>query len=268
MKLTVLTDNYTYTGKYCYGEPGFSCYIEDGEHRILFDTGYSDIFLKNARTLGLDLSGVTTVVLSHGHNDHTGGLTHFARQYGMSDVSLVAHPGVLDRREIDGRPAGIGFTQSQLEVMCKLVLTREPVRISDNIAFLGGIPQLCDFEKRSAVGQRETQSGMAPDYVLDDSALVYRGQDGIFVITGCAHSGICNIVEYAKQICHDDRVLGVLGGFHMPKLDDRARAASEYLVGQDIRALCPCHCVGFDAKAYMNSFRPIREVGVGFAIEA
>ena len=74
MKLTILTDNTTRIDEYYLGEPGVSYYIEDGERKILFDTGYSDVYLQNAKKLGIDLKQVDTVVLSHGHNDHTRGL--------------------------------------------------------------------------------------------------------------------------------------------------------------------------------------------------
>ena len=76
MKLTVLVDNNTFIDKYFYGEPGLCFYIEDGTERILLDTGYSDLFIRNAKKLGIDLSSLTKVVISHGHDDHTGGLPH------------------------------------------------------------------------------------------------------------------------------------------------------------------------------------------------
>ncbi|MBQ1439018.1 MAG: MBL fold metallo-hydrolase [Solobacterium sp.] len=76
MKLTVLTDNNTIIDRYYLGEPALSFYLEDGDRRILFDTGYSDVFLRNAEALGIDLHAITDIVLSHGHNDHTGGLRY------------------------------------------------------------------------------------------------------------------------------------------------------------------------------------------------
>ena len=77
MKLTVLVDNATIIDRYFLAEPAVSYLLEDGDARILLDTGYSDVFLKNARAMGIDLSRVTDIVLSHGHNDHTGGLAAY-----------------------------------------------------------------------------------------------------------------------------------------------------------------------------------------------
>lgn len=74
MRLTVLVDNNTYIDEYYWGEPGVCYYIEDGEEVLLFDVGYSDLFIKNAAAMNIDLSQLNTIVLSHGHDDHTRGL--------------------------------------------------------------------------------------------------------------------------------------------------------------------------------------------------
>ena len=95
MKLTVLCDNYTIIDRYLLGEPALSFYLEDGDQRILFDTGYSDVFLKNAQTLGIDLSRTPLIVLSHGHNDHTRGLSVLAENHLLKDTTILAHPAAL-----------------------------------------------------------------------------------------------------------------------------------------------------------------------------
>ena len=92
MKLTVLVDNNTFIDKYFYGEPGLSFYIEDGFEKILFDTGYSELFIRTAKKLGIDLSTLTKVVLSHGHDDHTGGLVHLLEEFDTSLLEILAHP--------------------------------------------------------------------------------------------------------------------------------------------------------------------------------
>ena len=76
MKIRVLVDNNTLIDRYFVGEPAVCYYIEMDGMRILFDTGYSDVFLKNAGAMGMDMKDITHIVLSHGHNDHTGGLAH------------------------------------------------------------------------------------------------------------------------------------------------------------------------------------------------
>ena len=92
MKLTILMDNNTYIDQYYLGEPAFSVYIEDGAEKILFDTGYSDAFLRNAEQMRVDMNALTYIVLSHGHNDHSRGLTFLWDKYDLKNVKLVAHP--------------------------------------------------------------------------------------------------------------------------------------------------------------------------------
>ena len=98
MKLTVLADNNTYIDQYYLGEPALSFYIEDGDERILFDTGYSDAFIKNAEAMHIDLGRLTYIMLSHGHNDHTRGLPFLWDRYDLKNVKLVAHPGVFSSK--------------------------------------------------------------------------------------------------------------------------------------------------------------------------
>ena len=98
MKLTVLTDNNTYIDQYYLGEPAVSYFIEDEGIQLLFDLGYSDVYLRNAQKLGIDLTKVDTVVLSHGHNDHTGGLSDFPAL--EHRVKLIGHPQVFEEKRI------------------------------------------------------------------------------------------------------------------------------------------------------------------------
>ena len=113
MELTVLVDNHTYIDRYYLGEPAVCYLIEDGQQRILLDTGYSDVFLENAARMGIDLSGVTDIVLSHGHNDHTGGLPAFLARFSQ-DVRLFAHPNALLPKRVDGLEVGSPLSLAQL----------------------------------------------------------------------------------------------------------------------------------------------------------
>ena len=124
-----------------------------------------------------------------------------------------------------------------------------------------------DFEQRYAIGKSIIDGNKIDDKVEDDSALVYKGNDGLFIITGCSHSGICNIIEYAKKVCNDDRILGVIGGFHLFKVDDRLNKTIKYLKNNNIKYLYPCHCVSLKAKIEMGKELDIQEVGVGLEIE-
>ncbi len=264
MKLTVLCDNNTFIDMYHLGEPAVSYYIEDGDVKILFDAGYSDVFLRNAEKMGIDLNESSLVVISHGHNDHNGGL-----RFLNGGQKLIAHPGSFEYKEDDeGLAIGSFLPFEEIEKRFDLSLSKDPVRIGERFVFLGQIEGSNEFEKRKAIGKRIVFGRKEEDFVLDDSALVYEGKDGLFIITGCSHAGICNIIEQAKKVCHEDRIAGVIGGFHLFDVDERLKKTIGYLKENHIGSLYPCHCVSLDAKIEMGRELKINEVGVGLTIEA
>ena len=266
MKLTVLVDNNTYIDRYFLGEPGVSYYIEDEGTKILFDTGYSDAFLRNAESMGIDTAKIDKLVFSHGHNDHTRGMRYYTGF--REELEIVGCPTVFARKERDtGEEFGSPFREEELKEKCRLHLSDKPVKISGHITFLGEIPTLFDFEKRYRLGKIVKHGRLVDDYLYDDSAMVFQNAQGLFVITGCSHSGICSIIEYAKQVCHEERVLGVIGGFHLFENDDRTKKTIEYLAESKIEQLYPCHCVSLKVKTEMAKALDIREVGVGLALD-
>lgn len=267
MKLTILVDNNTIIDRYYQGEPGLCYYIEDEGSRILFDTGYSDLFVRNARALGIDLSDISTIVLSHGHNDHTRGLTYFIHEFSLPKTKLIAHPDVFKPRVENGMAIGSPLSEANVGRAVEVDLKPTPVSVSKNIVFLGEIPTSNDFEQREPLGFLHEKEGQREDYVMDDSAIVYKGNDGLFVITGCSHSGICNIIEYAKEVCKETRITGVIGGFHLFEVSDKLHRTIDYFVDNHIKELYPCHCVSFKAKAEIHKHIPVHEVGVGLQLQ-
>ena len=267
MKLKVLVENHTYIDQYFSGEPAVSFYLEDGDKRILFDVGYSDLIIKNASVMNIDLNRIDTIIFSHGHNDHTRVLAYLTEQYDLSGVEVIAHSDVFKRRVCKGQDIGSPILEENLKNLCQLHLVKEPLKVSPNLTFLGEIPTLCEFEPRRAVGKLEEGSAWKEDLILDDTALVYKNEQGLYIITGCSHSGICNIIEYAKRICKDDRIVAVIGGFHLFEVNDRVKAVVHYFKENQIQSLYPCHCVSFQVKAYIHQEIPICEVGVGLELE-
>ena len=263
MKLTVLVDNNTFIDQYYLGEPGVSFYIECQNQKVLFDTGYSHIFKENAQKMGIDLKELDYIVLSHGHNDHTLGLVH------LEDVktTVLAHPGVCVPKYKHGEYIGIPYSKEELEQKWDCVFTKEPYWINNQFVYLGEIPRVTSFENKEPVGMEYKEYQYEDDYVYDDSALVYKSQEGLFVITGCSHSGICNIIEYAKKVCDDHRIIGVLGGFHMFAINEQSLKTIEYFKEHQILKVFPCHCVSLQVKAEMMKSLCVYEVGVGLQLE-
>ncbi len=145
MKLTILVDNNTYIDQYYLGEPGVSYFIEDCGIRILFDTGYSDVYVRNAKKMGIDLSELDAVVLSHGHNDHTGGLAWFPKM--KRKPKLIGHPQVLEKKRVGELTVCSPLAKEVLSDMFEVCLSSEPVRISEHILYLGQIQRMTTLNK-------------------------------------------------------------------------------------------------------------------------
>lgn len=266
MKLKVLVDNNTYIDQYYYGEPAVSYYIEDEDTRLLLDVGYSDLFIKNSNELGVDLESLNTIVISHGHDDHTRGLKYYFEQEHKKEISIIAHPDAFKEKILDNLTIGSPISQEQLKEKCNLILSKEPIKISKNITFLGEVPQKNQFEVRKPIGKQIVDDVLVDDYVRDDTAIVYKSEKGIYIITGCSHSGICNIIGYAKEVTKDNRVLGIIGGFHLFEVNDRVNKTIDYLKNNSVKELYPCHCTTFNVKAEIHKTLPVIEVGVGLEI--
>ena len=128
----------------------------------------------------------------------------------------MTHPLTLSSRTYgDLTEAGSLLQEDKLCGYFHLELSREPVYLTEQLVFLGEIERSNDFEAKSPMGKILEAGVEKDDFLLDDSALTYKSPDGLVIITGCSHAGICNIVEYAKKVCGDDRVIDVIGGFHL-----------------------------------------------------
>jgi 7,8-dihydropterin-6-yl-methyl-4-(beta-D-ribofuranosyl)aminobenzene 5'-phosphate synthase len=276
MELKVLVDNNTIIDRYYLGEPAVSYLIKDGETKILFDVGYSDIFIKNAIKMNESLLDINYVVLSHGHNDHTGGLVPLARHYAEAKTeninylnpTLIAHPDTFLYKEYSGDDIGSMFDSKKVSKYFDTRLVSEPLWITDNIVFLGEIERGNDFENLDPIGQCEQSNSMVDDYVKDDSAIVYKSTQGLVVITGCSHAGICNIIEYAKKVCGDNRIVDVIGGFHLLNPSkSQAQGTLDYFKIQNIKGIHPCHCTSLESKIQLSKVINVIDVGVGLSLQ-
>lgn len=276
MKLTVLVDNNTLIDRYFLGEPGVSYLIEDGSKQILFDVGYSNAFIINAQKLNLNLLQSDFIVLSHGHLDHTWGLdpllkTYFEAKIGSisyKDPVLIAHPAIFETKSADElKEIGCTISQSKLDRHFSVELKMKPFWLTDKLVFLGEIERTNDFENKEPVGVVHSGGGTQPDYLLDDTALAYKGKNGLTIITGCSHSGVCNIIEYAKKVCKEDAVIDVIGGFHLMKPSQKQLSGTlEYFQKLQSNELHACHCVDLDSKIALSKVANLKEVGVGLSL--
>ena len=228
--------------------------------------------------MGISLRDLDFLILSHGHIDHTGGLAALARYLAGAIPEgkqsrlprLIAHPRCFWQKEKDGMKNGSSMSEDEARRQFPTSLSAKPVWITDDLVFLGEIPRRFAFEKGDP-GKRmiHTPDGNTePDYLTDDTALAFRSAKGLVIITGCSHAGICNITEYAREVCGENRVADIIGGLHLlsPKPKQLAKTG-KYLNRLHLNALHACHCTSLPAKLALAPYCPMQEFGVGMRIE-
>ncbi len=246
MTISILTDNNA--GINTSAEHGLSFIVEHNGKKLLFDTGQSNLFLKNASIMGIEMKDVSAVVLSHGHFDHGNGL-----QY-LSGGDLICHPGCFIKRYRRSDNSYIGLKESKKEFseQFNLITSSKPHNIFEKIVFLGEIPRLTDFESKHTPFILEDGN---PDFVMDDSGIALLSDKGLFVITGCGHSGVVNTLEHAKKVTGESRIYGIMGGFHLKKADIQTKETIKYLLENHVEQVYPSHCTEQMAKElFYNSF--------------
>jgi 7,8-dihydropterin-6-yl-methyl-4-(beta-D-ribofuranosyl)aminobenzene 5'-phosphate synthase len=232
--------------------------------------------MANARKLDIDLLDADWLVLSHGHLDHTRGLGPLMRLYADKGVErrdvkrprLVAHPGALKRKKSrDGTDIGFLLSEEALAGYFDLQVSREPIQLTERLTFLGEIERALDFEEQGPMGTVVESDGERDDWLLDDSALAYRSSRGLVIITGCAHAGICNVVEQAKRVCGDERIVDIVGGLHLlDPPDRRLRKTVEFLTAVGPEKVHACHCTDLRSKIALSGSLELEEVGVGLRL--
>ena len=257
LKITILNEN---APKANFGSEHGLSYIIEGDKKILFDFGPSDIIFKNAKLLNINLNDIDTFVLSHGHWDHGNGLKYF------NNKKLITHPFSFQKkyRKVDNSYIGLPISKYDAEKRFDLILSKNPYKISEKITFLGEIPRLNSFEAKTTSFMLKDGT---EDFVLDDTAITVNTQKGLVVVAGCSHSGICNIVEYAKKVTNINKIYGVIGGFHLKYNNEQTNRTIEYFLQNNIKKIFPSHCTALPALAqFYNSFK-IKQLHSGDVIQ-
>lgn len=281
LEITILVDNYTdmlvaESTDICkrphlpiphtlLAEHGFSCLIKvfagDEKHTLLMDAAVTPACLfSNARFLKADLSELEAIILSHGHPDHFFGLDEllkFLNEKGKTKIPLFLHPDVFLERRLNVPAIGSPVTVPSLDESTlksagvSLVKSEKPVSVADNLIYTTGeVERTTAFEKGFSWAEAKINGKWITDPFRDDQGLVIKLKGkGLVVISGCAHAGIINTVEYAKKLAGMDKVHAVLGGFHLtgrtfdpiiqPTIDEMRRIKPDYVV--------PMHCTGWTA---------------------
>lgn len=264
VKISILADNRVATlePKGLRGEWGFAAAVGD----VLFDTGQTGVVPENAARMGLDFD-FETIVLSHSHYDHAGGLTDAIGR--LNDPTLYCHPSVWTPRQLDhnGRRREIGLPYARETVADKATIVEhtDPVEIAEDVYALGEIPRP---NPDAAIGMVESDGTLEEDPIYDDQALVVDRDSGLALVLGCGHAGLQNTIEYAESEFGKD-VRAVVGGTHLIAFDDEAiHRIADDLEGQ-LELFAGTHCTGADAERIFARRFPeaFRSVGVGSTLE-
>jgi 7,8-dihydropterin-6-yl-methyl-4-(beta-D-ribofuranosyl)aminobenzene 5'-phosphate synthase len=274
-KITTLCENNIGHGSQnLIGEHGLSFYIEADDRRILFDTGQNLGLANNAEVLGIDLSRIDTVVLSHGHYDHSSGLkslldctTHF---------TLCAHPDVFSpkvRGTGDGHKyIGIPVDRNVLEQKgVKIQLDQDPVSLAPGITTTGTIPLSNEFEAVGSEFYLKNGDDFTADTLADDRALILDTKKGLVVVLGCSHRGVVNTLNHVIQVAGRNTIHAILGGLHLGKASDEKLAnIIDHLHTFGLKKIGIGHCTGprafvalanaFGDRVFLNTVGSVMEL--------
>jgi 7,8-dihydropterin-6-yl-methyl-4-(beta-D-ribofuranosyl)aminobenzene 5'-phosphate synthase len=252
-------------------EHGFSALVKTTAggttHTLLFDFGFSENgAAQNAATLGIDMSEVEAVTLSHGHSDHTGGMEKLTALVGKRDIPFVVHPAVFkSTRYLKlGAELKINFPKLTREMVKKaglsVVESEKPYPLLNNtILFLGEIPKQTDFEKGFPIAHCQKDGKETWDAIEDDTSIAINLKDkGLVILSGCAHAGIVNTVRYAMAVTGIDKVHVVMGGFHLsgPFFEPIIDRTAEEIKNIHPNFIIPTHCTGRKAIMTMEKQMP------------
>lgn len=258
MKITTLIENHTPTDSPLPCEHGLSFWIETCGKKLIFDTGATGQFIVNAEKLGINLSEADMVILSHGHDDHSGGFHSFAEKAEKKLKVYVGkgffQPKFKKNSDSDYQYGGNDFTEEEImDLGCSLTeVDGKTLDLGQGLTLFREFTAYDPYEKipdRFVIKHGESYE---PDSFADELVLGIETEQGLVIVTGCAHCGIINIVETIKERTSLP-IRGMIGGLHLKGAgEERIRHTAEYLAGLNLEFLACVHCTGDEAMKYFK----------------
>lgn len=255
-----------------------STHIGNEFHHVIYDAGPSPRLLAhNVAVLGIQLRDVSEVLMSHGHDDHFGGLLWALKRIGHRDTPVYLHPrmflkrGRLVKTEQGERIKEMGPIPTVDEVIRsggRPLMDTQPRLLAGNTLIASGeIPRMTTFET-GVPGHKAFVNGTWEDdeNVIDDTFLLAVVRDrGLVVMTGCCHAGIVNTVKHAIKLAGSDRIHAIVGGMHLVGRDGQSRVVPsvEFLTGVHPSLIAPAHCTGWRAVRLLGQSIPDAVVNSG-----
>ena len=283
LRITVLAEDSVLYESPCLGQHGVSFLLEgmSGENtkRILVDVGQNtEALLSNMRTIGIPVSTIDAIVLTHCHYDHTRGTVRMLREIGKKGVCVFAHPSIF-RPHFATQPhlrhVGITPDDSKEEIEKAdgdLSLSKDPVVIMPGIMTTGEVKRRTEFEE-TRISLKTIENGvLVDDLMLDDISVIANVEGkGLVIITGCSHAGIINITNQAIEITGGNKIEGIIGGLHLVEASDTIiKRTVEELSKLNVAWISAGHCTGFKAQvqlylAFGEKFSPLH-TGMQFEV--
>ena len=257
LRITTLVED-TALSEDLLAEHGLSFWIEYGDKRILFDTGQSDILVRNAKMLGINLAEADAIVISHGHYDHTGGLSAILDI--APKAAIYVHPAALEpkfsRKTSGVKSIGIPYLAKKAVQRRHVVWTATPARIFPGMSVTGQVPRINNFEDVGGAFFVD-ENYQKPDELLDDQTLFIESARGLVVVLGCAHSGVVNALSYISNLTSRNKIYAVIGGMHLLNASkERIEQTISVLQEYNIQKIGVAHCTGAGAvRRFSDAFK-------------
>lgn len=234
------------------GEWGYSALVEADGKKILFDTGRRpETVLKNAEELGIDLSKIEDVFLSHNHGDHTGGLLTLRNELKKINPKAISkiHVGEgIFKQRINSRNRMLEIKELLESDGVVFKVYKEEIELFDGVWITGPIERIHDEKNYGGNWKLVTPNGIIIDNIPEDQSLVMNTSKGIVLVSGCGHSGLINTLEHVKSKISSENIYSIIGGFHLvnateSELNWTASKLKEFGVSKIIGA----HCTGLNS---------------------